>query len=101
MAFVELPVPAALPIAYPTFTKRMRVTHTWSCLSENPNWLAATEGEIVRTTNDKPRNQSYVVTGKSYEGPAYEAVDDAGQRGFVHPYYVELVDYERFEKMGE
>ena len=32
----------------------------------NPNWLVATVGEIVRTTN-VPQNQSYVVDGSEFK----------------------------------
>jgi len=83
MAFVELQTPAAIPTPYPTFTKRMRVIHQWPYPSGNPDWLMTPVGEIIRITNDEPQNQSYVSNGKSFQCPAYEAVDDAGKKGFV------------------
>jgi len=83
MAFVEMPAPA-----YPAFNKRMRVTVQWPQSSGNPNWLMDKVGEIVRISNDEPQSQSYVYNGASLQGLAYEAVNDAGQRGLVYKTHV-------------
>jgi hypothetical protein len=80
MMFIELPFPE-----YSTFNKQMRVISKCqskvksrrnimlTCFtvynpSANPNWLFITVGDIVRTTNDEPWNQSYVIAGSEFKG---------------------------------
>jgi hypothetical protein len=96
MAFViepvlasSLPAPVVVPTPYPTFNKRIRVIKGQVSDYRNPRWLAITPGEILRTINVPARPQPWVrPNGSLFQGPshylAYEAVNDAGQLGFVY-----------------
>jgi len=96
MAFVVEPVlavtsiaPAVASLPYPSFTKRIRVIKGQLSDERNPNWLALTPGEILRTTKTPAQPQPWVrPSGGIFQGPgqylAYTAVNGAGKLGFVY-----------------
>jgi hypothetical protein len=69
--------------------------------NQDPTWLNTKKGEILRTTHDLPGEQPYLFAGRefkssdkrghfslmvvffkeTYQYPAYEAVNDAGEVG--------------------
>jgi len=74
MAFVELP----------PLVKRLRVVVVTGYDQHDPNWLATTQGEILRTTNEEPLNQPFNQNGNIQQFLAYKAVNKAGKVGFIH-----------------
>jgi hypothetical protein len=86
---VPSPTTVVSPIPYPTFNKRIRVIKGQVSDSRNPKWLTTTSDEILRTTNARAQPQPWLrPVGSLFQGPAeylaYQAVNGAGQLGFVY-----------------